>query len=329
MEEKTSSGHSRATRALMATAAVAATTLLVAACSSTASDPEPAATARPRVGIVLGGGGESGIAWQTGVLAALANEARLTPDLVDVVVGTSAGAIAGGYFSARLDLNQLVERERSGDVATAPLPAGAGMSAIPPEIIAALNSTEGTIEERGRIVGELAMKTPTPISSADFVAYVGSMLPGTEWPELDFRPTSVNAETGKTVLWKRSDGVPLAAAIASSAAVPGFLPTIEIDGKHYTDAPRTSFSADLVAEKDLDAIIYIGMPTPNLSNTVEEDALNKLEAGGLRVVRITGGADSDILIREALDPKIRPRAAEMGLRDGAAAADAVAKLLQP
>ncbi|MET7403832.1 patatin-like phospholipase family protein [Dactylosporangium sp. NPDC005572] len=283
---------------------------------------------RPRVGIVLGGGGETGIAWQTGVLAALGNEAHLTPDAVDVVVGTSAGAIAGSYFSARLDLNQLVDRERTGKVATAPLPAGEGMSAIPTEIIAALASTEGTVEERGRIVGKLAMKAPTPISSADLVTYVGSMLAGPEWPELDFRPTSVNAETGQTVLWKRSDGVPLAAAVASSAAVPGFLPTVEINGHHYTDAPRTSFSSDLVAEKELDAIVYIGMPTPNLSNTVEEEALNKLEADGLRVVRITGGADSELLIREALDPRIRPQAVEMGLRDGSAAAPAVAGILR-
>ncbi|MFK3982384.1 patatin-like phospholipase family protein [Micromonospora sp. NPDC050397] len=326
MKDKTSSGERRGTRTLIATAA-AATALVATACSSTTADPAPAEAERPRVGIVLGGGGETGIAWQTGVLAALGNQAQLTPDVVDVVVGTSAGALAGSYFSAGLDLNQLVEKERSGDVKTAPVAAGGGMSAIPTEIIAALGSTEGTIEERGRAVGTLAMKAPVPISSADFVAYVGTMLPGADWPELDFRPTSVTAETGKTVLWKRTDGVPLAAAVASSAAVPGFLPTVEINGQHYTDAPRTSFAADLVAEKDLDAIIYIGMPTPNLSNTVEEEALNKLEAGGLQVIRITGGPDAPELIREALDPKIRPRAVEIGLRDGAAAAASVAKIL--
>ncbi|WBB69065.1 patatin-like phospholipase family protein [Micromonospora sp. WMMD812] len=312
-----------------ATAALGATAALAAGCSSAASDQAAAPVAeRPRVGIVLGGGGETGIAWQTAVLAAL-GKAGLTPATVDVVVGTSAGALAGSYFSAGLDLEQLVEKERSGDVATAPLPAGKGMTAIPTEIIAALGSTEGTIEERGRKVGALAMKAPTPISSADFVTYVSSMLPGADWPALDFRPTSVNAETGQTVLWKKADGVPLAAAVASSAAVPGFLPTVEINGQHYTDAPRTSFSADLVKEKNLAAIIYIGMPTPNLSNTVEEEALSKLEAGGLRVVRITGGEGSEEIIRNALDPKVRPRAAELGLRDGAAATAAVEALLHP
>jgi NTE family protein len=293
------------------------------------SNPMPTATKRPRVGIVLGGGGETGVAWQIGVLAALNNQARLTPDVVDIVVGTSAGAVSGAYFSSKLDLNQLVEKERSGDVMTVPLAAGAGMSAIPQEIFAALNSTKGTIEERDQVIGRLAMKASIPISSADFINYVASMLPGAEWPELDFRPTSVNAETGVTVLWKRADGVPLAAAIASSVAVPGFLPAVEINGQYYTDAPRTSFSANLVAEKRLDGIVYIGMPTPNLSNTIEEEALTKLEAKGLRVVRITGGAGSEELIQDALNPKLRPRAVDMGLRDGAAAAKSVAKLLQP
>jgi NTE family protein len=286
------------------------------------------AAGRPRVGIVLGGGGETGVAWQTGVLAAL-GKAGLNPTTTEVVVGTSAGALAGSYFSAGLDLDQLVEKERKGDVATSPLPAGEGMTAIPTEVVAALSSTQGTVEERGRKVGALAMKAPTPITSADLVAYVSTMLPGPDWPALDFRPTSVNAETGKTVLWTKADGVPLAAAVASSAAVPGFLPTVEINGQHYIDAPRTSFSAGLVKEKDLDAIIYIGMPTPNLSNTVEEEALDLLEAGGLGVVRITGGEGSEEIIRNALDPKVRPRAVELGLRDGAAAASAVAAVLGP
>ncbi|MFC6091673.1 patatin-like phospholipase family protein [Saccharothrix lopnurensis] len=325
------SGNSR----LRSTAAVlAVTAALVTGCSSTAADQAAPGDAvaqvagRPRVGVVLGGGGETGIAWQTGVLSGLA-EAGLTPAAVDVVVGTSAGALAGSYFSAGLDLAGLVERERRGEVATAPLPAGEGMTAIPPEIIAALGATEGTIEERGRRVGELAMKARTPISGADFVGYVSTMLPGPDWPALDFRPTSVNAETGETVLWKSTDGVALAAAVASSAAVPGFLPTVEIGGRHYTDAPRTSFSAALVAEKGLDAIVYIGMPTPNLSNTVEEAALDELEAGGLRVVRITGGEGSEEIIREALDPALRPRAAELGLRDAAVAVPAVTAVLHP
>jgi NTE family protein len=297
--------------------------------NTTARDAEATPAARVRVGVVLGGGGETGIAWQTGVLAALGQRAGLTVDSVDVVVGTSAGALSGAPFSAGLDMGELVQSERAGQVVTAPLPAGEGMSAIPQELIEALGSTEGTIQERGRRVGALALASRNPLTSEQFVAYVAAMLPGEQWPALDFRPTSVNARTGETVLWRRENQVPLAAAVASSAAVPGFLPPVEINGEHYVDAARASFSAALIAEKKLDAIIYIGMPTPNLSNTIEEEALTELEAGGLGVVRITGGPGSEDLISQALNPAMRPRAVEMGLRDGGAAAAATTSLLRP
>ncbi|MEU3188281.1 patatin-like phospholipase family protein [Streptomyces sp. NPDC006923] len=318
-------------RILGTTAALATATLVVTACSSPAATTSAASGAaptpeRPRVGVILGGGGESGVAWETAVLAALKDKARLTRDNVDVVVGTSAGAIAGAYFSAVDDLDQVVEAQRAGKGVSAPVPAGKG-DPIPKDVMAALGSTQGTIEERGRRIGAMAMKAKTPISSQDLVTYVGSALPAKDWPALDFRATSVNAETGRTVLWKKSDGVPLGAAVASSAAVPGFLPAIEIDGQHYTDAPRATFSAELVKEKKLDAIVYIGMPTPSLSNTVEEEALAALEDNGLKVVRITGGEGTDKLIRDALNPKIKPLAVTLGLRDGADAAKNVAALL--
>jgi NTE family protein len=282
-----------------------------------------------RIGVILGGGGETGIAWETGVLAALADKAGLTFDKVDIVVGTSAGAFAGDYYASGVDLAAQVENERTGKVVTAPVHSGDGMSAIPPEMMAALLATDGTIEERGQRIGKLAVEMKTAISSADLVSYVGTMLAGPDWPQqVDLRVTTVDAETGKTVLWDRDDGVPLAAAVASSAAVPGFMPAVEIDGRHYTDAPRTPFSPQIVAEKGLNAIVYIGLPTPNLSNTVEEAALTELEGKGIEIVRITGGESAAPLIAGALDPSLRPQAVEVGLADGAAAAEAVAALLR-
>lgn len=288
-----------------------------------------AAADTPRIGVILGGGGETGIAWETGVLAALADQAGLTFDKVDIVVGTSAGAFAGEYYASGIDLDAQVEKERTRQVVTAPAPSGEGMSAIPPELMAALLSTDGTIEERGQHIGKLALEVKTAISSADLVGYVGTMLSGSDWPQqVDLRVTTVDAETGRTVLWDRDDNVSLAAAVASSAAVPGFMPAVEINGRHYTDAPRTPFSPKIVADKGLNAIIYIGLPTPTLSNTVEETALTELEAKGLKVVRITGGENAAPLIAGALDPSLRPRAVEVGLADGAAAAAAVAALLK-
>ena len=50
-----------------------------------------------RVGLILGGGGEVGIAWEIGVLAALEQDAGFIASTSAVIAGTSAGAIVGAY----------------------------------------------------------------------------------------------------------------------------------------------------------------------------------------------------------------------------------------
>ena len=48
-----------------------------------------------RMGLILGGGGEVGIAWEIGVLAALEEKAGFKASACEVIAGTSAGAIVG------------------------------------------------------------------------------------------------------------------------------------------------------------------------------------------------------------------------------------------
>ena len=52
-----------------------------------------------RVGLILGGGGEVGIAWEIGVLAALEKQAGFRANACEVIAGTSAGAIVGAYVA--------------------------------------------------------------------------------------------------------------------------------------------------------------------------------------------------------------------------------------
>src|SRR5688500_14253900 len=51
-----------------------------------------------KVGLVLGGGGTVGLAYHAGVLRALEQVGGLRPDDVDLMVGTSAGAVAAAYL---------------------------------------------------------------------------------------------------------------------------------------------------------------------------------------------------------------------------------------
>src|SRR5574343_760768 len=67
--------------------------------------PANAATARPRLGLVLSGGGARGLA-HVGVLKVLERE-RIP---VDVIAGTSMGAIVGGLYASGLSAAE-IERE--------------------------------------------------------------------------------------------------------------------------------------------------------------------------------------------------------------------------
>ena len=66
---------------------------------------QTAAIARPRIGLVLAGGGARGLA-HVGVLKVL--EAERIP--IDVIAGTSMGAIVGGLYASGMSATEL-ERE--------------------------------------------------------------------------------------------------------------------------------------------------------------------------------------------------------------------------
>lgn len=87
--------------------------LLPPALAQTPAPPEAAAQARPRIGLVLSGGGARGLA-HLGVLRAL-RELRVP---VDLVVGTSMGAVIGGAYAAGRSVEEIEEIVRSADWAT-------------------------------------------------------------------------------------------------------------------------------------------------------------------------------------------------------------------
>jgi len=116
------------------------------------------------LGLVMGGGGLVGIAWELGVLAGLQEAAGLDPTSAAVIVGSSAGSVSGAQAALGRDLGDLVERQlRTASSQRAPAAAGtagsrtapdadrAGNSgqprSVPDEILEAMMSSTGSIEE--------------------------------------------------------------------------------------------------------------------------------------------------------------------------------------
>lgn len=179
----------------------------------------------------------------------------------------------GSYFGVEIDLNRLVEKERSGEVATAPLQSGCRYERD------SNGDHRGTQLHRGTGGGTGTDRWAAGDEGARAdVRYGVRQLRRHDAARREVAGAGLPPHLCQRR--ERQDGVVEAhrrcsarrRGRASSAAVPGFLPAVEVDGGRYADAPRASFSADLVAEEQLDAVIYIGMPTPKLLNTVEEGA---------------------------------------------------------
>jgi NTE family protein len=283
------------------------------------------------LGLIMGGGGLVGIAWELGVLAGLQESAGLDPTSAAVIVGSSAGSVAGAQAALGKDLRALADRQLETARETPSGGAGGGGApeprVIPQSIIEKMMQTTGSIEERARAIGELALDAEVPQREEDYVESFRGFLGTDEWPAVDFRASTAEAETGRSVLWNRNDGIGLVRAVASSCAIPGFFPPVSFNGKHYVDGPRGGYMPALAAEKSLDAILFVGpnaaMPAV-FSGTAELDAL---ASEGIRVAKVTGGEALAAIGFNLMDSRLRARAADAGLQDARDAAVEVKALL--
>ena len=183
-----------------------------------------------RTALVLGGGGITGIAWEIGVLAGLA-EAGVDLSGADLVVGTSAGSVVGAQLTSGADLEALFARQL--EPPTGERAARMTRAALARYGWAVLRSRGDDVVFRRR-VGALALAaeqaglTPTEQERLDVI---GSRLVSRAWPDRDLRITTVDAQTGEFRVLDRTSGVPLLQAVAASCAVPGVYPPVTIDGR--------------------------------------------------------------------------------------------------
>src|SRR3712207_52449 len=183
-----------------------------------------------RRALVLGGGGITGIAWEIGVLAGLA-QAGVDLTGADLVVGTSAGSVVGAQLTGGADLEALFARQL--EPPTGEKAARMTRSALLRYGLAVLRGRGDDVACRRRMGGwawaaEQAGRTPARRGRLDFV---GSRLVSTQWPDRDLRVTAVDARTGEFRVLDRSSGVPLLQAVAASCAVPGVYPPVTIGGR--------------------------------------------------------------------------------------------------
>jgi len=262
-----------------------------------------------RTALVLGGGGITGIAWEIGVLAGLA-DAGVDLTGADLVVGTSAGSVVGAQITCGGQLGTLFERqlEPPAEERVAQL----RRSALARWAWALLRSRRDDAAFRRRI-GALALAAEqagaTP-PEEERLRVIGSRLVSTEWPTRPLVVTAVDAHTGEFRTFDRDSGVPLLQAVAASCAVPCVYPPVTIDGRRYVDGGmRSPANADLA--EGYDRVVVLAPLPRGAGPLTSVDA----QVTGM-VARVTvvspDAASKQAIGKNVLDPANRAASARAG-----------------
>ncbi|TYB50470.1 patatin-like phospholipase family protein [Nonomuraea sp. PA05] len=258
-----------------------------------------------RRALVLGGGGVAGIAWETGVLAALAGEG-VDVTTADRIVGTSAGSTVAAQVTSGLPLKDLLARQTDPALQTPELASGVSLEEL---WIALQLIAQGPLDPAGqrREIGALALAADT-VGEAERRAVIEARLPVHSWPERDLVIVAVDAHTGEERLFGPGSGVSLVDAVAASCAVPGVWPCVSIGGARYMDGGvRTSTNADLAAGFDR---VLVLAPMADLG----EPSWGRLE-GTVEVIEPDEAALA-AFGADLLSPEVRTPSAEAGYTQG-------------
>ncbi|MEU8300522.1 patatin-like phospholipase family protein [Micromonospora sp. NPDC048909] len=268
--------------------------------------------------LVLGGGGVTGVAWEWGVLAGLAERGVQLAD-ADLVVGTSAGSVVGAQLCSGRPVQESYAAQLAppqGEVA-----ARFGFAAVA-RLVWAGGRTRDAARSRARI-GAMALAARTP-SEASRRAVIESRLPAREWPARRLLVTAVDASSGEFVVFEAGSGVSLVDAVGASCAVPGVWPPVSIGERRYVDGGmRSPVNADLAAGAQRVVVLAPTAaafgPMPRLSAQVAT-----LRAAGAQVAVVApDGAARSAIGRNMLDPARRAAAARSGRAQAASVLDEV------
>ncbi|MFT3838662.1 MAG: patatin-like phospholipase family protein [Myxococcaceae bacterium] len=260
-----------------------------------------------KTALVLGGGGVTGVAWETGLLFGL-QSAGVDLSNAELVIGTSAGAAVAAQLTSGASLELLYQRQldqSSHEIA----------AKIPASQLAKLAWSMFRIRdpvEFAKKIGAAALEAETA-SEEERLKVIASRLLSHEWPERSLVITAINARTGELSAFDKGSGVPLVQAVAASCAVPGVWPPVTIGADRFIDGGiRSPVNADL-AQGCERVVILAPMsagfgPVMKLSKQVEA-----LRAGGAKVVVVEPDfASKSAIGTNTLDPTRRPVAAQAG-----------------
>ena len=291
-----------------------------------------AANDRPRIGLVLSGGGARGAA-HVGVIRAL-EEMRVP---IDAVAGTSMGAVVGGMFAAgltgaeieaafrELDWQELLrDRAPRRDLVFRRKQDDRGILA---KGSLGFRQGEGVVLPLGLVQGQKitqALRAAT-LRVADVQDFDRLPIP--------FRALATDLETGEPVVLRSGD---LATVLRASMSAPGLLAPVEIDGRMLVDGGLVdNLPVSLARDMGVDVVIAVDVSFPLADRGGLESAIDvSNQMIGIMVRRGTRTSRAELRGRDVLiEPDLGPMTAveftkvPQVMAAGAAAAGAVRQQL--
>ncbi|WP_067701568.1 patatin-like phospholipase family protein [Nocardia jejuensis] len=272
--------------------------------------------------LVLGGGGVTGIAWENGVVAGLADAGVDITD-ADLIIGTSAGANVAVQIASGASPEQLFQRQVDPELQSRELfPAGDSSANMHDILTAIFTETDDDPAQRRLRLGRMALDAPT-VAGPVRRAVIESRLPVRVWPDRPLLIAAVEAETGEPRLFDRSSGAGLVDVVAASSAVPGIWPPVTIDGVRYVDGGvRSGCNADYALGYERVLVVAPMPDDPDLAQqiTVLLDSGARVEVITLDEAAHAAAGDNP------LDPSARVPVAHAGRAQGKAESARIAAL---
>lgn len=232
-----------------------------------------------RLGLVLGAGGTVGLAYHAGVLRALERVAGIVADDADLVVGTSAGSVAGAYIRTGWTAEALYQvalgTHDSLDGLSAEDLDDRGRGIMQPAYRDPFSFLRRAVGS-AYVASRAFVRVPTPALRAPAVlerAFPGGLYANAEgrrrfaeelpaaWPERDLWLCAFDVDRGRRVVLGRPGRAPLANlqnAVLASCAIPGVYRPVRIGRLTLVDGGvHSTTNLDLAARAGCDLVIGV------------------------------------------------------------------------
>ena len=228
---------------------------------------------KPKIGLALGGGGARGLA-HIGVLRVL--EKNNIP--IDMISGSSMGAIIGSFYSASKDIERLEDIAKRTDWKKI-------VSLIDPAI------KQGVIE--GKKVYDFIEGEIGKVSFSDL--------------SIPFSAVATDLKTGESIVFK--DGESVASFVRASISLPLIFKPVKIKGRVLADGGLSMpVPVDAVKDMGADIIIAVNLDTnnfPNHYNNGDKLGFYKIANNSINILRYNlafhNSKNADVVVLPKLD----------------------------